>query len=217
MKVTSIACIQGAWIPEIQPKRILDIGAGTGVLSLMCAQRFGVPIDSVEIEEDAFQQLQENIAQSPWPGILRPIHVDIRKYAFDSDKKYDFIITNPPFYQHQLKSPFEKVNQARHDTSLKLNDLAGLLPNLLHENGIISILLPPTGRELLHKLAPEQGLHIYSELHISEQVNRPVKAIIFLLKKPVGQQSCQRFHIRQESGEYSEQYVSLMRPYYLHL
>jgi tRNA1Val (adenine37-N6)-methyltransferase len=217
MKVTSIACIQGAWISGIQPKSILDIGAGTGVLSLMCAQRFGTPIDAVEIEEDAFQQLHENIAQSPWPGIIRPIHADIRNYTIESGKKYDFIITNPPFYQDQLKSPFDKVNQARHDTSLKLNDLAGLLPNLLHENGIISILLPPTGHELLHKLAPAQGLHIYSELHISEQVDRPVKAIIFLLKKPVGQQSWQRFHIRQESGDYSEQYINLMRPFYLHL
>ncbi|MDZ7607945.1 MAG: methyltransferase [Cyclobacteriaceae bacterium] len=217
MKVTSMACIQGAWIPEIQPKSILDIGAGTGVLSLMCAQRFGVAIDAVEIEEDAFQQLRENIAQSPWPEVIRPIHADICSYGVSSGKSYDFIITNPPFYKDQLKSPFDKVNQARHDTSLKLNDLAGLLPNLIHENGIISILLPPSGRELLHNLALAHGLYIYSELHISEQMDRPVKAIIFLLRKSEGQQSIHRFHIRQESGDYSEQYISLMRPYYLHL
>ncbi len=217
MKVTSIACIQGAWIPEIQPKSILDIGAGTGVLSLMCAQRFGVPIDAVEIEEDAFQQLHENIAQSPWPGIIRPIHADIRIYTFDSGKKYDFIITNPPFYQDQLKSPFQKVNQAKHGTSLTLNDLAGILPDLIHESGIISILLPPSASELLYKLAPAQGLHIFSELHISEQKGLPVRAVVFLLKKQAGPRFTRSFHIRQESGDYSEQYITLMQPYYLHL
>jgi len=217
MKVTSMACIQGAWTQGIQPKRILDIGAGTGVLSLLCAQQFGVPIDAVEIEEDAFLQLQENIAQSPWPEVIHPIHADIREYATICSNRYDFIITNPPFYKDQLKSPFDKVNKARHDTSLTLNDLADLLPNLIHDTGIISILLPPSGRELLHKLAPLRGLYINSELHISEQKDLPIKAIIFLLKKQACMHIIQRFYIRQEDGAYSEQYTSLMQPYYLHL
>lgn len=217
MKVTSLACIQGAWIPEIQPKSILDIGAGTGVLSLMCAQRFGVPIDSVEIEEDAFQQLSENIAESPWPALISPIHSDIRKFAGGSLKKYDFIITNPPFYTNQLRSPVAKVNQARHDTSLTLNDLAVVLASLISDHGNISILLPPSARESLSRIASAHGLHIYSEVHIAEQMNRPTKAIVFLLKKQACTVISEKFYLRQESGEFSEQYIGLMRPYYLHL
>jgi len=217
MKVTSMACIQGAWTPEIQPKSILDIGAGTGLLSLMCAQRFEVPIDAVEIEKSAFQQMQENIAQSPWPEVIHPIHADIREYAAGCGKKYDFIIANPPFYKDQLKSPSDKLNMARHCTSLSLNDLAGLFPDLLNRDGTISILLPPSEHNLLHKLAVARGLHVFSELHIAEQKDRPIRAIVFLLKKQAGPYNSRRLDIRQESGNYSEQYIDLMRPYYLHL
>ncbi|MCK5367363.1 MAG: methyltransferase [Cyclobacteriaceae bacterium] len=65
MKVTTLACIQGAWLPDITPKNILDIGAGTGLLSLMAAQKYEGKIDAVEIEQDAFSQLKENSLQSP--------------------------------------------------------------------------------------------------------------------------------------------------------
>jgi tRNA1Val (adenine37-N6)-methyltransferase len=217
MKVTSMACIQGAWPPEIQPQSILDIGAGTGVLSLMCAQKYGVPVDAVEIEEGAFQQLKENIAESPWSALVNPIHGDIRELTDGLVKKYDFIITNPPFYTNQLRSPVAKVNQARHDTSLTLNDLAVVLARLISDQGNISILLPPSARESLHRLTTAQGLHIYSEVHIAEQMNRPTKAIVFLLKKQACTVISEKIYLRQESGEFSEQYIGLMRPYYLHL
>ena len=107
MKVTTDSCVFGAWAAkqikqlEEKPGKVLDIGCGTGLLSLMIAQINKTTIDAVEIEENAFQQANENISNSPWHDLIQTHHADILN--FQPEVKYDCIITNPPFYENELK------------------------------------------------------------------------------------------------------------------
>jgi tRNA1Val (adenine37-N6)-methyltransferase len=119
MKVTTDACLFGAWVAkEINNEKILinnylDIGTGTGLLSLMIAQKnSSVKIDSIEIDKEAAEQALENVNASSWKERINVIHADAKDFAFT--KKYDLIVSNPPFYENELKSPDEKKNMAHH-------------------------------------------------------------------------------------------------------
>ena len=108
MKVCTDSCLFGAWIADkieqkiIVPKNILDIGSGTGLLSLMIAQKTNAQIDGVEIDENSYQQSEDNFIESPWNKHLHAFHADIKNW--NSGLKYDLIISNPPFYENDLKA-----------------------------------------------------------------------------------------------------------------
>src|SRR5688572_6302630 len=145
MKVCTDACIFGAWIANIISNaksgilNCLDIGAGTGLLSLMIAQKTSALIDAIEIEAYAFEQAKENFSNSPWNQRLRIFYSDVKH--FNSPLKYDFIISNPPFYQNDLTSPLKTKNVAKHSTDLNLDELLGVIKNLLNKSGSFAILL----------------------------------------------------------------------------
>src|SRR5450755_4316837 len=135
MKVCTDSCILGAWTAlRLQgAKRILDIGTGTGLLPLMLAQKTDAYIDTIESDPESFIQAEENIRQSPWPDRIRVIEGDARQYFFQT--KFDFIITNPPFYESDLRSPEQKKNKAKHAESLTLEVLMSIVRKILHTHG----------------------------------------------------------------------------------
>lgn len=217
MKVTTMACIQGAWLPNIEPRQILDIGAGTGLLSLMAAQKYNCEIDSVEIEQDAFDQLNENIELSPWNNKINCFHDDIKHFARQSGKKYDFIISNPPFYKGQLNSPFNKINQARHDAGLTIEELIDSAFLLLHESGRLSILLPPAETKTLADLCAHKSLFLSHQLVISDSEKKEPRAIITILSKKTSIFHLDKMIIKSENGDYTQDFISLLEAYYLSL
>ncbi|MEI9959279.1 MAG: methyltransferase [Ferruginibacter sp.] len=147
MKVCTDACLFGAYVAdELQSRtygtaaNILDIGTGTSLLSLMLAQKTTVPIDAVEINEAAFTQTKENIQQSAWKENITVYNTDI--IQFESGKKYDCIISNPPFFEADLLSDDKNKNAAKHDTTLTLQQLLQNIERLLSDNGFFAVLLP---------------------------------------------------------------------------
>jgi tRNA1Val (adenine37-N6)-methyltransferase len=126
MKVSTDACIQGAWTPVPHGAcRILDAGAGTGLLSLMLAQRAPeVMIDALEIDEAAAIQAGENISASAFADRIHIHHQDVR--SFQPEDQYDLIICNPPFFINSLNSPEAARNLARHNHTLQQKDLLDL-------------------------------------------------------------------------------------------
>ena len=141
-KVSTDACLFGAWVAVHSGAKlqVLDVGAGTGLLMLMLAQKINAEIDGIEISEDCAKQAMENIGASPWSSRLSVIHADARDHRFE--KKYDLVISNPPFYENQLRSPDPAKNIAWHSHELNLTELTALAFNLLSANGILCILLP---------------------------------------------------------------------------
>lgn len=217
MKVTTVACIQGAWLPQGTFKNILDIGAGTGLLSLFAAQQKEGHIDAIEIEADAFEQLQENIAQSPWKAKIRGHHMDIRNFEKDTNKKYDLIISNPPFFEKQLKSSNDRINHARHEVGLSLETLVNCCNTLLADAGIVSIILPPEETSRLIQLCATRSLYPSSQLVISDTEHKKPNAIVTLLSREQCKPQLEKLVIKTKHRDYSKDFISLLEAYYLYL
>lgn len=217
MKVTTLACIQGAWLPEFMPRSILDIGAGTGLLSLMAAQKYDCKIDAVEIDQDTYSQLKENSDRSPWKNRIKCHHDDVVNFTRHNSMKYDLIISNPPFYKNQLKSPDNKINHARHETGLSNEDLIDVSSRLISDFGKISILLPPAETTKLAELCRRKSLFFSDQLVISDSEKKEPNAIITILSKKPSNMISKNLIIKTESGSYSSRFISLLEPYYLHL
>ena len=142
MKVTTDASVFGAFVPVENAKTILDIGTGTGILSLFAAQRSLATIDAIEIEPNAAQQATLNTKNSPWPERINVITNDVRDYANQCPTRYDVIITNPPFFTESTQNPDTQKSLARHNAHFPLHDLLGVIQQLLATQGTAWILLP---------------------------------------------------------------------------
>lgn len=142
MKVTSEACLLGAWFAAkpLHATRILDIGAGTGLLMLMLAQKQACPIDGIELDAEAADQCRENLMGAPWADRIRLYQGDVR--TWDPGHRYDFILSNPPFYERSLLREDNRMNLAMHGTSLTLESLAEVVDRLASPSGTCGVLLP---------------------------------------------------------------------------
>ncbi len=217
MKVTTDACLFGAWVAKYLPmsNRVLDIGGGTGLLSLMLAQKHKSNITAVEIETACFQQLQENIQQSPYAESVNAVHANV--LDFTTDLPFDAIVTNPPFYEQQLKSDNQSINQARHDNSLLLEDLFKKSDSLLNSNGSFFVLLPFYRKEECLNLATKYGFYPKHICTVKQSPNhQPFRNIYWFEKKNV---SCIEdiLIITNTKGSYTASFSELLQDYYLYL
>src|SRR6187551_2766436 len=144
MKVGTDAVLLGAWTNVNDVNRILDIGAGSGVIALMLAQRSGnlVHIDAVEIEKEDAMQARENIQRSPWPECISVHEIPIQK--FSPEIKYDLIVSNPPYFNNSFQPPDKKRLHTRHTISLDFTELLSSVARLLQPGGRFNVILPFT-------------------------------------------------------------------------
>ena len=144
MKVGTDGVLLGAWCPiDNNPFSVLDIGAGTGILSLMLAQRSNASqIDAIEIDEDAFEQCVDNFESSPWSDKLFCFHAGLDEFMEEPEDEYDLIISNPPFYTEDYKTENEQRDLARFSDALPFEDLVEATHLLLSENGIFAVIIP---------------------------------------------------------------------------
>ena len=148
--------------------KILDIGAGTGLLSLMLAQKTNFSIDAIEIDKDAFEQVKENIAASPWKDRLNIFHADAGEFVFSSP--YDIIVSNPPFYEKELKSDDVKKNMAHHG-GLALQQLLQIIKKNLSDDGVFYFLLPYKRKEEIERVIHSNDLSIIQKKLVRQSVN----------------------------------------------
>ena len=149
MKIGTDGVLLGAWTPLINnPFNVLDIGAGTGILSLMLAQRSNAApnnvgiIDAIEIDEDAYEQCVENFEASPWGDKLFCFHAGLDEFVDEPEDEYDLIISNPPFYTDDYKSDNTSRDLARFEDALPFEELIEAAALLLSDNGIFSVIIP---------------------------------------------------------------------------
>jgi tRNA1Val (adenine37-N6)-methyltransferase len=216
MKVCTDSCILGAWTAERVngSKRILDIGTGTGLLTLMLAQESNATIDTIEADRESYAQAMENIQQSPWNERIRGIEGDVRTYSFDGS--YDFIITNPPFFESDLLSPELKKNRAKHAVSLTLEELIGVISSCLKPEAGFSILLPFQRSAYFENLAAASGFFLKEKLVVRQTpVHKPFRSIGLYRSVKPEQILTTELTIKSASGKNTPAYVELMKKYYL--
>jgi tRNA1Val (adenine37-N6)-methyltransferase len=214
MKVSTDACIQGAWTPiDDNVKAVLDIGTGTGLLSLMLAQRNSeMQIDAMELDNDAAAQAQKNISNTLWRDRINVIHADVLEYPFS--KQYDMVICNPPFFQNSLLGPDDKRNNVRHTLSLTFDSLFDVIKKVLKPTGYASILLPVAEHAIWTDLANQQGWNISMELKIIPRHDLEANRVVSICLPQDLQKIEESIQIYQAIGEYTPAFRELMQPFY---
>ena len=218
MKVCTDACILGAWFSEKTPAyaSVLDIGSGTGLLMLMLAQKHKGEIQGIELDLAAFKQLKENIGQSRWKGDLKVFPGDVRRHSFAH--KFDFIITNPPFYERDLAAGTDAKNLARHSKELTLAELLTAIGQHLSPEGSFGILLPYHRLEYFETLAAGAGFYLREKLLVRQTPRHDLfRAVLHFSRRRESFVPETELSIQDEKGEYTEDFAELMRDYYLKL
>ena len=219
MKVCTDACLFGAYIAnELQPlpvKNILDIGTGSGLLSLMLAQKTTATIDTVEIDTAAFTQAKENIAQSLYKEKIEIFNTDILK--FTAHKKYDCIISNPPFFETDLKSADDKKNFAKHDTALTLAKLLQAIDKLLIADGFLAVLLPYRRSDYFEEEAEKLNFQLTKKILVKQTPKHNYFRTILTFSRNKSSTQLIELIIKNEDGNYSTDFIKLLKDYYLYL
>lgn len=222
MKVSTDACIQGAlaaaYCAATGKTRALDIGAGTGLLSLMLAQQnSALTTDALELDEAAFEQAAENCQASPWPGRIRLHHTALQD--FNPPLLYDFIICNPPFFHNHLQAAQQQRNQARHSITLTKAALAAALQRLLDTPGSACILYPASEWPAWHETALEHGLHLQKLTRVIPMPGKACNRIIGWYGKaaPADHVPDEELVIYAAPQTYTPAFTALLHPFYLYL
>jgi tRNA1Val (adenine37-N6)-methyltransferase len=223
MKVCTDACLFGAWSAadaQIQnAKKILDIGSGTGLLSLMLAQQSNAHITAIEIEAGAFEQTKTNFELSVWKDRLDVIHSSIQDYASNNEQTlFDCIITNPPFYESDLNSPDNAKNLAAHSTALPWDVLAEAAASLLQDDGAWYVLVPTLRAYTMQKLTLNYGLQLSEEcLMYNDAKHLPIRAMLKFVKQKEATIQRNKIVIKNPDQSYTTEFTTLLKEYYLHL
>ena len=159
MKVGTDGVLLGAWAEG--GKRILDIGSGTGLISLMMAQRFPeAQVVGIDMEDEACGQARENVAARPFADRVAIVASRLQDFSVSHEMLFDAIVRNPPFFLNRLKNPDSKRSMARHADSLPFRDLFAGVKRLLEENGVFSVVIPVDVLEPFEAEACFSGLFV---------------------------------------------------------
>ena len=211
MKVGTDAVLLATLPKFTNVNSVLDIGTGTGVLSLMLAQQFpDAKITAIELDAAAASQAADNFANSTWAANMQVIQIDFEE--FDSANTYDLIISNPPFFTASLPSEDLAKNRARHAPANLLSAWIEKSSQLLNENGKIAIILPESEAEINY-LATLHQLFIDKIIHIHSFENTAVIRQIFVLQKRNTTTQNSHFHIYKAQNTYAEAYIEHLKPY----
>lgn len=217
MKIGTDGVLLGAWTSvSHNPFSILDIGAGTGVVSLMLAQRcYAELIDAIEIDDDAHEQCTENFENSPWNDRLFCYHASLKEFVEEIEDKYDLIISNPPFYSDDYKSENEKRDIARFEDALPFIHLLDSVSKLLSEKGIFSVIIPFKEETHFVELALKVSLFPKRILHIKGNPSSDVKRSLIEFSFNKNDIKTEELIIETKRHQYTQDYINLTKDFYL--
>jgi len=215
MKVGTDAVLLGAFLSCDKAKNILEIGTGSGVIALIAAQKTSAQIIAIDIHKNSVIQAYKNFSLSPWAGRLKSQHISIQDFSKKQELLFDCVVSNPPFFENDMKSKDSDRNIARHNDHLSPKELIDSVRKILHPRGIISLILPKTEGELFIQMALENKYYLKRKILIYPKKSKPANRIIFDLCL---YQTITKFNslvIRNENNEYTQQYRELTKDFYL--
>ncbi|WP_042496923.1 tRNA1(Val) (adenine(37)-N6)-methyltransferase [Algibacter lectus] len=217
MKIGTDAVLLGAWASlDANPFAILDIGAGTGVLDLMLAQRSHAEvIDAIEIDDDAYEQCVDNFELSPWGDRLFCYHASLEEFAKEIDDEYDLIICNPPFYAEDYKTENESRDLARFQDAMPFHHLLESVSILLAPEGSFNVIIPFNEEEKFIKLANNFLLFPNRICRIKGNPETEVKRSMLAFSFHESETTTTELIIETERHQYTQDYINLTKDFYL--
>jgi tRNA1Val (adenine37-N6)-methyltransferase len=219
MKIGTDGVLLGAWAPLINnPNAILDIGAGTGILSLMLAQRSTAEqIDAIEIDEDAYEQCVENFETSPWGDRLFCFHAGLDEFVDDPEDKYDLIISNPPFYAEDFKTDDSQRDMARFQDAMPFEELIEAAALLLSDNGIFSVIIPFKEEAKFVSMCKELDLFPLQITRVKGTPTSDIKRSLLAFTRIEQTPLIDELTIEISRHQYTPEYIALTKDFYLKL
>jgi len=216
MKIGTDGCLLGAWADISNAVNILDIGAGSGIVSLMLAQRSNALIDSVEIDKDAYTQCIENYKNSPWKERLHVFHNPLQEYVKSCTKKYDLIVSSPPYFVNSMKTNCSKRKLARHTDSLTFEELISGAKRIMNLNAKFCVIIPTDIVKNFLDIALIEGFFMSKKTEIEPKAK--AKALRTLLQMELIKKPCTQDNLAildKQGKAYTTEYISLTKDFYL--
>lgn len=227
MKVNTDGVLLGALMTILPTDRtLLDIGTGTGTIALMAAQRLfscGIchadrsaenRVDAIDIDEASAEEAEANFRNSPWSEVLHAYHTSLDDFA--SDRKYDLVFSNPPYFEDSLNAPEERRNNARHtSTGLSYREILDFASQSLTDNGRVAFVLPAETEAALCRHARMNGLHLFRIVRVRTVPRKEPSRIIAEFSRMRKDTSEDTVLTIQNEGKYTEEYLSLTHDFYL--
>ncbi|MBV7334214.1 methyltransferase [Chloroflexi bacterium TSY] len=245
MKVGTDGVLLGAWVSLAHAHQILDIGTGTGLIALMLAQRVAQyncadsllvargnssdsaartgssrRIDAIEIDEAAYEQACENVERSPWAEQIDVHHLSMQAYTNMCQRRYDLIVSNPPYFANSYQSRQASRNTARHSNQLEPTELLSAADRLLKVGGRLALIYPYEQMQAVLKQTQEHGLYCRRKLYVQPTPESPVKRLLVELEKRfsfVEPPPCHETTIALELARhvYTPEFIDLIRDFYV--
>ncbi len=215
MKVGTDGVLLGSWVSMPESGCILDIGTGTGLIALMAAQRTNasVYIKGVELDKMAAQQAKENVKLSPWSERIQIMESDI--LDFETELKFDCIVSNPPYFQHTKPQRSSSHVLARHTDSLSFELLIEVVNKLLKNEGVFALVIPAEAVAKVIALAGKKGLHVIRYCRIlGKEGGGEVRRLMEFSRIKT---NClvEELAVRATNGAHAAEYKKLTRAFYL--
>ena len=216
MRVGTDAVLFAQWVELSSSDSVLDVGTGTGVIPLILAQKGVGSVDAVELDSDSYEEASLNFRISVYSDKLSVVHNDVRVYADNAEKKYDLIVSNPPYYASDVKPIKEKKVMARHVSTLSFKDLLVAAKKMMKEDARFALVLPFYESRLFIKEAENVGFYLQKEFLISPIEGKdPNRVNMQFVLKEVESVERQLFTIRNKDYSYTKEYKEFLKDYYL--
>ena len=217
MKIGTDGVLLGAWASiDHHPFSILDIGAGTGIIALMLAQRSSAElIDAMEIDDDAYEQCVDNFENAPWGDRLFCYHAALEEFVDEIEDKYDLIISNPPFYSEDYKTEDKQRDLARFADALPFDHLIDSASKLLADHGVFCLIVPFKEENHIIELASKVSLFPNKILHVRGNPDSDIKRSLLQFSSTRTDLEINELIIETERHQYTDDYINLTKDFYL--
>ncbi len=221
-KVGTDGVLLGAWADIEGVKKILEVGTGTGLISMMLSQRSSIAdITAIDIDEVSAEIAKHNIANSPFYDRVNVIHKSLQEFGETTEDKYDLIVSNPPYFINSTKSFKADKNEKRHNNLLSHIDLVNNSANLLNAGGELSVILPIFEGNLFVNICDDFGLNLIKRMTIYSKKSKPAERFLLTFSNVSDRPEIveEKLYIHNELKErtYTAQYVELTRDFYLYM
>jgi len=219
MKVGTDAVLLGTLAELPTSGNILDVGTGTGIVALILAQRCDTQITAIDIHQASVWEARANFNESPWRERLKALMISYQLYAAQGNPtRYDLIISNPPFFENDLKSPDENRNFARHNDHLSYRDFLLASRYFISEQGKLCLILPPTEAHIFIEEARNSGFYLQKKIEIKPKPEKEANRLILSFGNQIpNEYITETFTIRNNNNSYSEAYKTLTEDFYVSL